>query len=171
MLGMLLPSNFTNHYLSDEIVSKLSLPPRPFSTKRLVKLLSQLPNQCVQPGLYLIFRVVIKHTLNILISRYMHPFLTPLKLQRLQLCLCADDNSAGLKITPSGHDTRAGLALTPPLISPLSRLPALTIIQPRGAYSVSPVTSHRSIKPNLSKNHSHLSPQPYISEPAPAPWF
>ena len=123
-------------------------------------------------GLYLIFREVVKHTLNILISRYTHPFLTPLKLQWLQLCLRADDNSVGLESHPVvTTTTHAGLVLTPLLISPLSWLPALTIIQPRGTYSVSPVTSHRSIKTNLSKNHSHLSPQSYISKPASVPWF
>lgn len=33
------------------------------------------------------------------------------------------------------------------------------------------MTSHRSIKANLSKNHSHLSPWSYISGPAPVRWF
>lgn len=49
-----------------------------------------------------------------------------------------------------------GLALTPLLISPLSKFLTLAIIQPRGTYSVSPLTSHRSIKLNLSKNHNHV---------------
>lgn len=62
-----------------------------------------------------------------------------------------------------------GLALTPLLISPLSKFLTLAIIQPTGTYSVSPLTSHRSIKLNLSKNHNHLSSHSYIPKAGPVP--